>query len=174
MSRAALIVIDVQNDYFPGGAFPLWNPEAALAATLRAIRVAQANGLPVIHVQHVADPDNGPAPFFNEGTAGVAIHPDILAAAPDAPVIVKRYADAFDATELQATLQALGVDELLLCGMMTHNCVTHTALSRRADDYRCVTVLGEACTTASEALHRIALSALSRRVKLATVDAALA
>ena len=173
MRRPALIVIDVQNDYFPGGAFPLWNPEAALAATLRAIGAAQARGVPVILVQHVADAENGPAPFFNAGTPGVAIHPEILAAAPDAPVVVKRYADAFDDTGLEATLQALGVDELLLCGMMTQNCVTHTALSRRADVYRSVTVHGDACTATSEAVHRIALAALARRVALATVDAAL-
>ena len=173
MSRAGLIVIDVQNDYFPGGAFQLWNAPATLAATLQAINAAQARGLPVIHVQHVADPELGRAPFFNAATPGVEIHAEVLAAAPAAPVIVKRYADAFDATDLEATLRGLEVDELLLCGMMTQNCVTHTALSRRGEAYRRVTVLGDACTTVSEPVHRIALAALSRRVELATVGAVL-
>jgi len=63
---------------------------------------------------------------------------------------------------------------LVLCGMMTQNCVTHTALSRRADDYRQVTVLTDACTTTTEMLHLIAVDGLSTRVTLATVDEALA
>lgn len=170
MGKPALVVIDVQNDYFEGGAFPLWNTERTLAATEQAIRAARAKGLPVVCVQHVA---NGPSPFFNAGTRGVELHERVRAAAGDAPVVVKRHADAFDGTTLHGTLQRLGADELVVCGMMTQNCVTHTALSRRADDYRKVTVLGDACTTASEMLHRIALNGLSRRVALATVDEAL-
>ncbi len=119
MSKPALLLIDLQNDYFPGGAFPLVNTEAALAAVEQAIRHAQSKGLPVVHVQHVADPAQGIAPF---------------------------------------------------CGMMTQNCVTHTALSRQADAYERVTVLTDACTTVSEMLHAIALHALSTRVQL--VDSA--
>ncbi|MEJ8834879.1 cysteine hydrolase family protein [Ramlibacter sp. AN1133] len=170
MARPGLVVIDVQNDYFPGGAYPLWNPERALAATEQAIHAARARGLPVVCVQHVA---GGPSPFFNAGTHGVQIHDRIRAAAGDAPVVTKAHADAFHATTLHETLQGLGVDELLVCGMMTQNCVTHTAISRRADDYRKVTVLGDACTTVSEMLHAIALKALSTRVELATVAQAL-
>ena len=172
MSRAGLIVIDVQNDYFPGGAFPLWNAPATLAATLRAINAAQARGLPVIHVQHVADPELGRAPFFNAATPGVEIHAEVLAAAPAAPVIVKRYADAFDATDLEATLRGLEVDELLLCGMMTQNCVTHTAISKSAEKYK-VTIVSDCCTTVSEILHRIALNAVSTRLAIQTAAEAL-
>lgn len=166
MSKPALLLIDLQNDYFPGGAFALANTEATLAAVEQAIRDAQARGLPVIHVQHVADASQGIAPFFNAGTEGVKIHPRILAAAPDAPVVVKHFADSFERTTLHTTLQALGVTELVLCGMMTQNCVTHTALSRQADAYERVTVLTNACTTVSEMLHAIALHALSTRVRL--------
>jgi nicotinamidase-related amidase len=114
----------------------------------------------------VADATQGIAPFFNAGTEGVKIHPRILAAAPDAPVVVKHFADSFERTNLHATLQALGATELVLCGMMTQNCVTHTALSRQADAYGRVTVLTDACTTVSEMLHAIALHALSTRVRL--------
>jgi nicotinamidase-related amidase len=171
MSKPALVVIDVQNDYFEGGAFPLWEPQKALAATERAIRGARAQGIPVVCIQHIA---NGPSPFFNAGTAGVEIHERIRAAAPDAPVVVKRHADAFEKTTLHETLQGLGADELIVCGMMTQNCVTHTAISRRADDYRKVTVLTDASTTVSEILHKIAVSALAPRVTLATVDQLLA
>lgn len=171
MSKPALVVIDVQNDYFEGGAFPLWNAQQTLAATERAIRNARAKGMPVVCVQHVA---KGPSPFFNAETQGVKIHERIRAAAGEAPVVVKHHADAFEGTALHETLQRLGAGELILCGMMTQNCVTHTALSRRADDYRKVTVLTDASTTVSEILHLIAVNGLSNRVALATVDQALA
>lgn len=160
-----LLVIDVQNDYFPGGAFPLWNAAEVLQTTERAIRKAHEKGIPVVLVQHVANPANGPSPFFNAGTPGVEIHPTIRAAAPEAPIVVKRFADSFVQTELEATLARLGATELLVCGMMTQNCVTHTAISRAAEKYR-VTILPDACTTVSELLHQIALHAVSTRVAL--------
>jgi len=171
MSKPALIVIDLQNDYFEGGAFPLWNAEPTLAATEEAIGKARAKGMPVVFVQHVA---NGPSPFFNADTEGVKLHERVRAAVGDAPVVVKRHADAFEGTTLHETLQGLGADELVVCGMMTQNCVTHTAISRRADDYRKVTVLTDASTTVSEMLHLIAVAGLAPRVTLSTVDVALA
>lgn len=169
MSHPALIVIDVQNDYFPGGDFPLADTDSALAATLDAIARARQRGIPVIHIQHVAGDRPGAAPFFNRGTAGVDIHPQVLAAAPDAPVIVKAHADSFERTSLQATLQALGVDALILCGMMSHNCVTHTALSRQADAYGEISVLSDASATVSPMLNAIAMQALAPRLRVARV-----
>ena len=100
----ALLVIDLQNDYFPDGKFPLWNTEAVLQNIERAIEKANAKGIPVIHIQHVANSKMGIAPFFNEGTTGVEIHPRILAAAPNAPVVVKHFADSFEKTTLEETL----------------------------------------------------------------------
>ena len=163
MSKA-LLVIDLQNDYFPGGAFPLWNPEAILEKLEGVILRAQAQGIFVIHVQHVAAPARL-APFFKAGTPGAEIHPRILALAPNAPVVVKAFADAFHQTTLEATLENLGVTELLLTGMMTQNCVTHTALSRAAEKYE-VSILPDCCTTVSESLHLIALNAVSTRMNL--------
>jgi len=156
----ALLVIDVQNDYFPGGAYPLWNAEATLDKVVEAIAKATAGGIPVVLIQHLAE---GPAPFFNEGTPGARIHPRVLAAAPQAPVVVKHHADAFHQTTLERTLRDLGATELVVAGMMTQNCVTHTAISRAADPYQ-VTVLGDCCATVSQLLHLVALKALSIRV----------
>lgn len=173
MSKPALVVIDLQNDYFPDGRFPLWNSEGTLKNVVAAIGTARSSGVPVIHVQHVANAARGIAPFFNAGTPGVAIHPEVLAAAPDAPVVVKEYADSFHNTTLEQVLSGLGVDELLLCGMMTQNCVTHTALSKGAEKYR-ITVLTDCCTTVSEILHLIALNALSTRIALQPAATALA
>ena len=166
MPQAALIVIDVQNDYFPTGAYPLHDTQAVLERTVQAVRSAQAQGLPVVLVQHVA---RGPSPFFNADTEGVQIHPLLRAAAPDAPVVVKAHADSFLNTTLQTTLAARGVDSLWLCGMMTHNCVTHTALSPQAQGYT-VRVLEDLCTTVDPMIHAIALSALRDRVEVVGSD----
>ena len=163
--QRALIVIDLQNDYFPDGRFPLWNTEAVLAQVESAIARARAQGVPVILVQHIADAPNGAAPFFNAGTSGVELHPRILAAAPDAVVVTKAQADGFLNTTLEEKLAELGVEELLVCGMMTQNCVTHTAISRSAEKYK-VSILTDCCTTVNEILHLIALNAVSTRLAL--------
>jgi nicotinamidase-related amidase len=168
----ALLVIDVQNDYFTGGGFPLWNPDGALAATEHAIARARAAGVPVIHIQHIADAARGPSPFFNAGTHGVELHPRVRATAPDAPVVVKTHADAFLGTTLAATLAELAATEIVICGMMTQNCVTHTAISKAAERFA-VTIIPDACTTVSEILHHIALHAVAPRVKLAPANEAL-
>jgi len=165
MSNTALLIIDLQMDYFSNGLFPLWQAEPTKNAIVEVMREVTARGCQVIHVQHVAKLENGMAPFFNKGTAGAAIHPDILAAAPDAPVIVKHFADAFHQTDLEATLAQREVTRLLLCGMMTQNCVTHTAISRAAEPYE-VKVIADCCTTQTEMLHRIALNALTTRTRL--------
>ena len=170
--KKALLLIDIQNDYFPGGKFPLWNTEATLDTIVAAIKAARDNGVPVIHVQHVANPGAGIAPFFNQGTEGVAIHPRVLEAAPDAPVVVKEFADSFYRTDLENILSGLGVTELLLCGMMTQNCVTHTAISKAAEKYT-VTILPDCCTTVDVMIHNIALHALSTRVALLPASEAI-
>lgn len=165
MSKPALIVIDLQNDYFPEGQFPLWNTEATLAYTEAAIANARANHIPVILVQHIVDETRGIAPFFNAGTPGVEIHPRIRAAAGDAAVVIKRFADSFHHTSLEQTLSKLGADTLLICGMMTHNCVTHTAISKAAEKYE-VSILADCCASVSQMIHQIALSAVATRVTL--------
>jgi len=170
-SQQALIVIDVQNDYFPQGKFPLWNALPTLERIELAIARAQALGVAVVLVQHIAA--SSQAPFFQPNTLGAELHPRIRAAAPVAPVVVKAHADSFFATTLEATLQALGAQELLVCGMMTQNCVTHTAISKAAEKYR-VSVLPDACTTVSEPIHLIALNALTTRLALLPSEQALA
>ncbi|MCV2366622.1 isochorismatase family protein [Roseateles oligotrophus] len=162
--QQALLVIDVQMDYFPDGNYPLHNAEGVLTQVEAAIHKAQAAQVPVILIQHIADPAKGPSPFFNAGSAGVATHPRVLAAAPQAPLVIKRFADSFDDTNLAQTLSELGVSELLICGMMTQNCVTHTAISKAAEQYAKVSILSDCCATVTEMLHQIALSAVSRRV----------
>ncbi|MFM2624093.1 cysteine hydrolase family protein [Vibrio owensii] len=169
MSQAALLVIDLQNDYFPNGKFPLWNTEATLNNIKSAIAKANEKNIPVIHIQHIADPAMGIAPFFNEGSEGADIHPEILALAPNADVVIKHFADGFEQTNLEEVLQKQGVTELLVTGMMTQNCVTHTAISKAAEKYE-VSILMDCCTTVDEMIHNIALHAVSTRVPLVTAE----
>lgn len=75
--KKVLLVIDPQNDYFPEGKFPLWNTQVVLQNIERAIGRAKSQGAPVIYIQHIANSKLGIAPFFNEGTPGVDIHPRI-------------------------------------------------------------------------------------------------
>jgi nicotinamidase-related amidase len=161
MNRTALLVIDVQNDYFAGGALPLWDAEATLDRLVQAMERARAAGMPVVLVQHLAA--DGAA--FRAGTPGAELHPRIRAAAPEAPVVAKAFADSFHQTALEATLAGLGVNRLLVAGMMTQNCVTHTAISRAAEKYE-VIILPDCCTTVSELVHTVALRAVSTRLEL--------
>ena len=70
--------------------------------------------------------------------------------APTAPVVMKEFADSFEKTTLEETLTKLGVTDLLVCGLMTQNCLTHTALSKAAEKYG-ITILPDCCTTVDEA-----------------------
>jgi len=170
--KKALLIIDLQMDYFPGGLFPLWNTDATLESVKNAIARAKQAGVEIIHIQHIANPEAGIAPFFNKGSEGAAIHREVLAAAPDAPVVIKEYADSFYQTGLDDLLADLGVSELLVCGMMTQNCVTHTAISKAAEKYK-VTILPDCCTSVSEAIHLIALHAVSTRIPLIPSEQAI-
>ena len=160
MSRTALLVIDPQNDYFTNGSFPLWNADEALKEILNAIQSAKEQDAAVILVQHVAASES---PLLAEGSEGGKLHQMILDAAPDAPIVTKAHADAFQETNLTQLLEELEVDRLVICGMMTQNCVTHTAISDAADPYQ-VSILPDACTTREQLLHQIALEAIKAKV----------
>ncbi|PVB61692.1 isochorismatase family protein [Labrenzia sp. 011] len=160
MSRA-LLVIDIQNDYFAGGVLPLHQAEDVEARVVAAIGEARQAGERVILVRHVS---TAPAGLFAAGGSGNAIRPAVLAAAGEVPIVVKQVADAFQDTDLSAHLE--GVTELLVCGMMTQNCVVFTAMSRAADPFD-VTVIGDLCAAPTEMVHKIALNALGSKLRIA-------
>lgn len=168
MSKKALLIIDLQNDYFPQGKFPLWNTEQTLSNIKTAIKKANEKNMLVILIKHEAEPEKGIAPFFNQASEGVKIHSEINIAAPSAEIVIKTYADSFEQTHLEETLNKQGIEELVLCGMMTQNCVTHTALSKAAEKYS-VSILMDCCTTVDEMIHNIALNAVSTRIPLVTI-----
>lgn len=163
MSRA-LIVIDIQNDYFAGGVLPLHLAEETAGGIVDAIHRARNAGDRIVLVQHISSASSG---LFALGGTGVAIRPSILAAAAQAPIVTKQFADAFQDTDLASHLQ--GIDTLLICGMMTQNCVVFTAMSQDAQPFK-VVVVEDLCAAPTEPVHEIALSAL--RSKLNVHDSA--
>jgi nicotinamidase-related amidase len=122
MSKA-LLLIDIQRDYFPGGAHPLVAPEPAAEAAQRLLSDYRDRGAPVIHLQHVAGaPD---ATFMRPGTDGVEIHP-LVAPAADEPVIQKAEPNGFVGTSLERELRGHGIEEIVVAGMMSSMCVDAT------------------------------------------------
>ena len=160
--KKALLLIDIQNDYFEGGNFPLWNTIETLNNIEQAVKKANQQNIPIILIQHIADNSNGKALFFNKNTVGSEIHSRILKIAENPKIIIKNFADSFYKTNLDEILTELKIEEILLCGMMTQNCITHTALSKTAEKYS-VKILQDCCTTVDKIIHQMAINALSIR-----------
>ena len=143
MTKTALIVIDLQNDYFPGGKWTCEGIEAAAANAARVIDATRSAGHLVVHVRHEFAGED--APFFAPGSTGAEIHESVRPA-EDGTVVLKHAVNAFKDTELKSILDQNGVEELVICGAMSHMCVD--AATRAAGDhgYRC-TVIHDACAT---------------------------
>lgn len=137
-----LLIIDIQNDYFPGGANELTGAEEALAVAASMLACFRNAGLPIVHVQHIGSPASS---FFKPGTTGAEIRREVLPAVGEA-LIVKEYPSGFRKTALEETLRKLGADELVVCGMMTHMCVD-TTVRAAADLGFAVTLIADACAT---------------------------
>lgn len=143
MMKQALVIIDIQNDYFPGGRMPLNGPAAAAGRAAHVLQWQRERGQPVFHVQHVST--RAGATFFLPDTEGVQIH-TAVAPHPGESLIVKHFPNAFRETSLAGQLRAAGVDELLFVGMMTHMCID-TSVRAAADlGFRC-SVAADACAT---------------------------
>ncbi|WP_243361575.1 cysteine hydrolase family protein [Fundidesulfovibrio terrae] len=141
--NTALVVIDIQMDYFPGGAMELSGSEAAAAKAGRALGWFREKGWPVIHVQHLAARSG--AAFLVPGTPGVEFHP-FVAPKDGETVIQKHFPNSFRGTALQDKLDEFNVKRLCIVGMMTHMCVDATTRAAFDLGYQCV-VLADACAT---------------------------
>jgi nicotinamidase-related amidase len=136
-----LLVIDLQKDYFPGGAYPLVGSVEAVGVARTVLDRVRAEGVPVVHMQHVWDaPD---AAFMRPGTPGIEIHP--LAQPVDGETLIqKEHPNSFLGTGLADRLAELGTDRLVVLGMMTSMCVD--ASVRAALDLEFpVVVVADAC-----------------------------
>ena len=134
-----LLIVDIQNDYFPGGAYPLVGSTEAAAAAASVLAAFRSAGDPVVHVQHIWDaPD---APFMRPGTPGVEIHP-LVAPAPGETVVTKASPNSFVGTNLDQLLDRDGT--VVVMGMMTSMCVDSTVRAA-ADAGYTVELVHDAC-----------------------------
>lgn len=164
MGKAALLIIDMQNDFVlegkPGrvaGARPVI---PKIQAVLNEFR---KRSLPVIHVLRVHRPDGSDVeiirkerfrlqPFAVAGTHGAAVI-DELAPREGEYVLTKTRMSAFVGTELDLMLRTLGVTTLVVCGIQTPNCIRTTVFDGIAYNYP-VVLVDDATGAASEEVHR--------------------
>jgi nicotinamidase-related amidase len=120
--RTALLLVDFQREYFDGK-LPIPDGSSALAAAKRLVAAAEKTGVSVIHIHHVAASPT--APLFASGSSGAEPVEELLPAANHATVI-KRLPSGFAGTELLELLRQRECERVIVCGLMTHNCVDAT------------------------------------------------
>jgi len=157
MKNTALLIIDIQMFYFPGGAVPLVNPEIAAQKASNVLKYARENNILVVHIKH-------------NSKSGSEIHP-LVSPIDGEKVITKDEANSFNGTDLLDYLKERNISNLIITGMQTHMCVE--AATRAAYDlgFKC-TVIEDACTTRdlkfkdkvikADDVHFSTLSALNR------------
>ena len=146
MPDTALIVIDIQNDYFPGGAMELEGADAAGAQAAQALRSFRDRQMPVIHVRHLSVRPG--ATFFIPGTKGAEIHASVRPRSGET-VIEKNFPNSFRNTALKEHLEKNNITNLVVAGMMTHMCVD-ASVRHAADLGYKITLLADACATRAQ------------------------
>lgn len=143
MMNTALLLIDIQNDYFPNGRMPLERSTEACQKAQEVLQVYRAKNLPIVHIQHVSTrPD---AVHFLPCTKGVEIHANV-SPVKNETVIKKHYPNSFKDTGLLNYLTKLQINNLIVAGMMTHLCIDATVRAAYDLGFSC-TVLSDACAT---------------------------
>jgi nicotinamidase-related amidase len=166
--KRALVVIDVQNDYF-SGAHTITHPEGSYGQILRAMDVAREKGVPVALVQHVA-PESALG-GFKKGTSGGEITKEVRERSHEV-VIEKNLPGSFTGTNLEAWLRERGIDTVVIAGYMTQMCCDTTARQALHLGFQ-VEFLSDATGThafsnaagsvSAEELHRAALVTMAMR-----------
>ncbi len=139
----ALIIIDVQNDYFPGGAMELADMETAAGNCRRLLRSFRRQSNPVYHVQHLSVREG--AGFFIPGTPGCEIH-SLVQPESNEMLITKHFPNAFRDTTLEEKLKTADITSLVICGAMSHMCIDTTTRAAFDLGFKC-TLIDDACTT---------------------------
>ena len=147
MADTALIIIDIQNDYFPGGAMELEGADAAGANAGKVLAKFRSEKQPIFHVRHLSVRPG--STFFLPGTKGADIHPSVVPSSGEA-VVEKNFPNSFRNTNLEEKLKSHGIESLVVAGMMTHMCVDATVRQAADLGYK-VTLLADACATRAQA-----------------------
>jgi nicotinamidase-related amidase len=140
---SGLILVDIQNEYFPGGRLELASIEQASANAREVLNLFRDRGWPTSHIQHLStQPD---APLFTPGTVFIEIH-DSVKPLPGERVIQKHFPNSFHQTPLLEELKSRGVDHAVIVGAMSHMCIDATTRAAYDLGLRC-TLIHDACAT---------------------------
>jgi nicotinamidase-related amidase len=139
----ALVLIDIQKDYFPDGRKELVGSIEAAGAAARLLAAFRKASWPVFHIQHISV--QPAATFFVPGTVGLDIH-SCVTPLPNEPVVVKHYPNSFRETDLLEKIRHADVNSILFCGMMTSMCVDATVRAAFDHGFTC-TIAQDACAT---------------------------
>jgi nicotinamidase-related amidase len=163
----ALLLVDIQNDYFPGGKMELCQMEQAADKARDLLGEFRNRQYPVFHVRHISK--NEGATFFLPDTAGARTH-ETVEPKPGETVIEKHFPNSFRDTSLFDLLKAGKIGELFICGAMSHMCIDATTRAAFDLGFKCV-VVDDACATRAllyrgqevpaESVHAAFMSALS-------------
>jgi nicotinamidase-related amidase len=137
----ALLVIDVQCGMFTHPTAQPYDGDGVVSRIAQLVDTARYSGAPVIFVQHAGRADEPLAPH----KPGFALHPE-LRPREDEPVVVKRYCNAFQETDLADRLKALGAREVTICGLQTEYCVDTACRAAFAEGLK-VTLVRDGHTT---------------------------
>lgn len=141
--KTALLLVDFQNDYFPGGKMELHDIALVADAAARLLAAFRSRFWPVLHVIHHSTRLG--ASFFLPGTTGAEIWSE-LAPLPGEPVIIKHFPNTFRKTDLLKQLQDARVGNVLACGMISHICVDATVRAAFDLGFACH-IVHDACGT---------------------------
>lgn len=137
MENTALLIIDVQNDYFQGGKMSLPGAEQAAEKISKLLEGFRSQKLPVVHVRHHSLREN--ATFFIPGTDGADFHGSVKPLTTE-KLITKNYPNSFKQTDLQEYLETQGITKLVITGMMAFMCVDATVRAAKDLDFDCTLV----------------------------------
>lgn len=138
-----LILVDIQNDYFPHGKMELEGSEQAGQVAGRLLDFFRARRLPVFHIQHIAT--HSGATFFLPDTVGADIHQSVRPLGGET-IIQKHFPNSFRETGLLQHLQRADVEQVVIAGMQTHMCVDATTRAAADYGYACL-IAYDACAT---------------------------
>ena len=141
--KPGLILVDIQYDYFPGGAMELVGIRQAVLKAKELLSLFRDNNWPTYHIKHISIQKN--ATFFLPDTPGVEIYDDIRPLA-DERVISKHYPNSFRETGLLEELKKDRIKQLIICGAMSHMCIDATTRAAFDLGFNCV-VIQDACAT---------------------------
>ena len=155
MSKTALLIIDMQNDYFPNGAFTLNGIEAAAVNARHVLDRFREQANTIVHVRH--EFASSEAPFFVPDSEGAKIHETLWPQEGEHQVL-KHEVNSFKGTDLHALLQKEGITQLVIVGAMSHICID--AVTRAAADLGYSnTVLHDACATLDVSFNGVTVPA---------------